>query len=167
MRRPARNQELPVEEIALLGTLAPPVLYIRVRELYDMGWTLRSIGEALTPKRPRSTIRYWISRPVPITGAMPLPLEDPPTPQPPSSAAPKPKRGLSGAEAQRLAELAPVARRFRASMSPSHTAALANRELSEFALRLYNDTVPIRELASGCNVSYRAMARRIEKAQAA
>lgn len=166
MRHPARNQVLPTTEAELLNSLSGPMLHLRVRELYQQGWTLRSIGDALNPKRPRSTIRYWVTKDLPIVGAMPLPLPVVTAPMPIQvrSKTPKPRRGMTNAEILRVRHLAPVARRYRASMNPAHPAAEANRELSEFAVKLYQDNVTIRDLAAAADVSYRAMARRIERA---
>ena len=157
---------MPQSEADLLNTLTGHLLHFRVRELYEQGWTLRSIGDALVPKRPRSTIRYWVTKDLPIAGAMPLPLPvvTAPVPIQVRSKSPKPRRYMSNAEILRIRHLAPVARRYRASMNPAHPAAEANRELSEFVVRLYQDDVTIRDLAAAAEVSYRAMARRIERA---
>ena len=166
MRHPARNQVLPSIEADLLNSLSGYSLHLRVRDLYEQGWTLRSIGDAMIPKRPRSTIRYWITKPLPIAGAMPptFPVATAPVPVQVRSKTPKPRRHMTPAEKSRVFHLAPVARRFRASMSPAHPAALANAELSDLVVRLYRDNVPIRDLATVAGVSYRAMARRIERA---
>lgn len=165
-RHPARNQVLPAIEADLLNTLSGYSLHLRVRELYEQGWTLRSIGDAMIPQRPRSTIRYWITKPLPIAGAMPppFPVVTAPVPVQVRSKTPKPRRHMTPGERSRVFHLAPVARRFRASMNPAHPAALANAELSDLVVRLYQDNVPIRDLADVAGVSYRAMARRIERA---
>lgn len=166
MRHPARNQVLPSIEADLLNTLSGYSLHLRVRELYEQGWTLRSIGDAMVPKRPRSTIRYWITKPLPIAGAMPppFPVATAPIPVQVRSKSPRPRRAMTPSEQTRVFHLAPVARRYRASMNPTHPAALANEELSDLVVRLYRDNVPIRDLADVAGVSYRAMARRIERA---
>lgn len=166
-RHPARNQILPSNEADLLNSLSGLDLYMRVRELYDQGWTLRSIGDSLNPKRPRSTIRYWVTKPLPIAGAFPtpsFPVATAPVPVQVRSKTPKARRHMTPGEKTRVFHLAPIARRFRASMNPAHPAALANEELSDLVVRLYQDNVPIRELADVAGVSYRAMARRIERA---
>lgn len=166
MRHPARNQVLPQFEADLLNSLSGYLLHLRVRELYEQGWTLRAIGESLVPKRPRSTIRYWITKPLPIAGALPppLPVATAPVPVQVRSKTPKPRRHMTPTEKSRVFHLAPIARRYRASMNPAHPAALANEELSDLVVRLYHDHVAIRELADVAGVSYRAMARRIERA---
>lgn len=163
-RHPARNQVLPDFEVKLLNSLTGYELYIRVRELYYAGWTLRAIGDSLTPKRPRSTIRYWVTKDVPIASAAPLPTPTAPIPIQVRSSGPKPKRGLTNGEVRRIQHLAPIARKFRSAMPTSHPAAQANTELSEFVVDLYKAHVPISELAAAAGVSYRAMARRIERA---
>lgn len=163
-RHPARNQVLPESEARILNGLKGNVLYIRVKELYAQGWTLRSIGEALNPPRPRSTIRYWVTKATPIASAAPLPVPTAPIPIQVRSTSPKPKRLLTNAEIRRIQSLAPVARKYRAAMPASHPAAQANKELSEFVVDLYRAHVSIKDLAFSAGVSYRAMARRIERA---
>ena len=162
-RHPARNQTLPSFEAELLNTLDGALLYARVRELYNTGWTLRAIGDALVPQRPRSTVRYWVTKPIPLTGAT-LPVPTAPIPIQVRNTAPKVKRYLTNSEMVRIASIAPIARKYRASMNPAHAAAEANRELTALCYRLYQDNVPIREMAKAAGVSYRAMARRIERA---
>ena len=163
-RHPARNQILPAFEADLLNTLEGYLLYARVRELYNTGWTLRAIGDALEPQRPRSTVRYWVTKPIPLASAAALPIPTAPIPIQVRNTTPKIKRFLTASETVRIASIAPVARKYRASMNPAHPAAVANAELTAFCYRLYQDHVPIREMAKAASVSYRAMARRIERA---
>lgn len=162
-RRSARGQSLPSEEITLLQELDGYELFARAKMLYDAGWTLRSIGEAFDPVRARSTVRYWINSPIPIASAY-TPLPDPPEPTLVTSASVqrKPRRPLTSAERSRIGELAPSARRYRATMKPGHASAKANSELTALCVRLHHDErVTIGELADAAGVSYRAMARRV------
>lgn len=162
-RRAARGQSLPSEEIELLQSLRSYELYARAKSLYEAGWTLRAIGEAFTPPRARSTIRYWINSPIPIASVY-TPLPEPPVPilSTPASVQRKPRRHLTPAESSRIAELAPSARRYRATMKPGHASARANQELTALCARLHHeDRVTIAELADAAGVSYRAMARRV------
>lgn len=96
----------------MLRTLNGVWLRAYARDLYAQGWSLAAIGEAMDPPRPRSTVRSWISSPLPsspsssssspITTAEDLhPPYPPPLPPPPSpllrpsapshSSAPSPK----------------------------------------------------------------------------
>lgn len=163
IRRSARSQPLPEYEAEYLRTLEGAELAIRAKMLYDRGWTLRAIGEALDPPRARSTVRYWINTPLPITGVytphpttpIPILITDPPKML-------KPRRPLTAAEEARIREIAPSARKYRASMSPNHPSTKNNLELTELCVRLHKeDRVTIRDLADAAGVSYRAMARRV------
>ena len=162
-RRSARGQSLPADEIQLLNVLDSYELYTRARTLYQQGWTLRSIGEALDPPRARSTIRYWINTPTPVASAYdPLPTTPVPTLMTASTSARVPRRALTPVEYNQVATLAPVARKYRATMNPGHPSAKANREMTELCVRLHHtERVTIRDLADAASVSYRAMARRV------
>ncbi len=162
-RRSARGQSLPTYEMNLLNDLDGYELYSRARLLYDQGWTLRAIGEAFEPARARSTVRYWINTPVPITSAW-NPYPTAPIPTLATSASPDrpPRRSLTVPEYSRIAELAPLARKFRATMNNGHPSAKANREMTQLCVRLHHEErVTIRDLAEAASVSYRAMARRV------
>lgn len=164
-RRSARNQKLPIYESNLLQNLTGYQLYARAKTLYDAGWTLRAIGESLTPPRARSTVRYWIvSADLTPIGSVytDLPTAPVPTLATPASRGLKPRRPLTTVEFTRIKELAPSARRYRATMKPGHRSAQANNELTEMCVRLHHeDRVTIKDLAEAAGVSYRAMARRV------
>lgn len=162
-RRSARGQSLPSYEIALLQSLDGYELFARARMLYQAGWTLRSIGEAFDPPRARSTIRYWINTETPIASAYTdLPTAPVPTLATPASTQKTPRRSLTTVEFMRIRELAPSARKYRATMKPGHASAKSNKELTELCARLHHeDRVTIGELAEAAGVSYRAMARRV------
>jgi len=162
-RRSARGQSLPEYEVQTLNALEGNELFARAKMLYSAGWTLRSIGEAFEPPRARSTIRYWINTEIPIASAW---TDLPTTPIPTlATEAPKnrtPRRTLTPPEVHRIKELAPSARKYRATMKPGHASARANRELTELCARLHHeDRVTIGDLAQAAGVSYRAMARRV------
>jgi hypothetical protein len=162
-RRSARGQSLPTYEISFLNELEGYELFARAKMLYSEGWTLRSIGEAFEPPRARSTVRYWINSPIPIASARNS-LRTAPIPvlATAASTARIPRRPLTPAEFSRIAELAPLARKYRATMNPGHQSAKANRELTELCARLHHtERVTIRDLAEAASVSYRAMARRV------
>jgi len=160
-RRSAREQALPEPEATALQSLRDTPLYERCRDLYLAGWTLRAIGEALTPQRSRSTVRSWILRVDHST--TPPPSAPTPTLRTAKEYVPKrtPSPGISAADLTKIQDLAPVARRYRASMSPLHQAALANLELTQIAKRLHGSGVSVRELATAADVTYRAMSRRL------
>lgn len=172
-RRPARNQALPQQEVDLLHALAQQEdldpLFTRTALLYENGWTLRAIGEACQPKKQRSTIRTWVQKAKPPTPAsdpaytpetLPVPILATPETYTPTRI---PSPGISTADRERIKELAPVARKYRATMHPNHAAAVANREFTEIATRLHEDHVSVQELADAASVTYRAMARRLGK----
>jgi len=61
----------------------------------------------------------------------------------------------------RIASLAPVARRYRARTNPDSPLARANAELTDTCVRMYSAGASVRELAAAAGVTYRAMARRL------
>ena len=61
----------------------------------------------------------------------------------------------------RLRELGTLARRYRAKTPANSPLALANRELTDLALKLRSRGVSTADIADAAGVSYRAMARRI------
>lgn len=178
---------LPSEEISLLCELSATAQRARARQLYNAGWSLSAIGEALSPPRSRSTVRSWVQTATP-THTISLP--SPPSPSAASSstlgtaekvnsaAAPvpspeRPRRRQRRAydpknptvpenDAQRIRELAPLARRYRARANPDGAYAVANEELSQLCCSLYDQGSPIRELAEIAGVTYKAMERRVQ-----
>ena len=162
MRRSARNQSIPEDEAELLRALKGHALYRQVAEFYAHSWTLRAIGEVFDPPKSRSTMQSWVSQ-----GSQ---LEQPPTftVTEPTFATPAtytpvklPSPGISQADKDRILHLSPIARRYRASMSPNHPAALAANELSDLCRSLVSQGVRISELAELSGVSHRAMSKRL------
>lgn len=145
----------------LLRSLQGTALHVRAAQLYMAGWTLRAIGESLSPTKQRSTVSGWISK---------LPEQPPEDPSIPSPSYKEyvPVRpvspGISASEDAEIKRLAPHARRFRSGMTSKHPAAQANATLTALCLRLYEQNVTIAELAQAAGVSYRAMARRLGRA---
>jgi hypothetical protein len=159
-RRPARKQQLPKAEATLLNDLFDDELYTRVNQLYAVGWTLQAIGNLFEPKRTRSTIRFWVNRqhtpsfteqelPRPRYKARGYVLRRPKSP------------GIDSVTLRYIEELAPVARRYRAKMSPSSAEAKANSALTDVCIQLIDEKVTVRELSEAAGVTYRAMARRL------
>lgn len=166
-RRPARGQELPTSEVEFLRSLRDQRdIDVRCLVLYQAGWPLRSIGEALPTPRPRSTIRTWVERAHrlsrPDTASYPVPT---PTLATPEVYIPRrtPSPGISPEDLDKLQTLAPLAKTFRARMSPNHPARLANHWLTDLAKELHANGVSVQELANATGVTYRAMAKRLGK----
>ena len=165
-RRFARNQALPPSEAEILRSLRGFNLYARVKQLFDAGWTLRAIGEAFDPPKARSTVASWVEKAQNSTPTRSLPAVSAPTlVTPPVYIPVKPvSPRISIIDGLRTKELAPIARKYRAGMSPLHKAALANANLTELCTELYDSGVTISELAKAADVTYRAMAKRLGKA---
>jgi len=161
-RRAARSQPLPRGEAELLRTLSGAQLWTRAAQLYHAGWTLRSIGDALEPARPRTTIRAWVARPH-APAPHPAPLPRPRLRTPEGGYAPRrpTSPGIDAASRARIAELAPVARRYRSRTASDSAFAVANRELTDLCRELHYEHVSVTELAAAAGVTYRAMARRL------
>jgi len=161
-RRLARDLDLPEEERRVLREecVTKRQRNCRARQLFEAGWTLRSIGEAYDPPYRRSTVRYWVEQgdlserinvPVPSPGLKPRGYQRK-----------KPKSpGVPEADADRLRSLAPLARQFRSGMPSSSAPAMANDEFSRLARSLFASGVTIAELARASGVTFRAMARRL------
>lgn len=156
MRRSARNQSLPEDEALFLQSLTGMQLRSRCQHLYQAGWTLSAIGSPIN--RPRSTVRVWVTetpnspaiRPIPTPINKEYVHKKPPSP------------GIPEDIQSRIAQLAPIARSYRSTYTPSHPATKANKELTDIC-RQYNELgVPIQELANLAGVTYRAMYRRIK-----
>lgn len=168
-RKAARSQPLPPQEVEHLNSLKQDDLIPRVYHLYQAGWALQAIGEALSPKRPRSTIRSWVLRyQLPtdrdLTDA-PIPLVPTPTEKAPPKGTKKRRAdspGLLPDETELIQSLAPLARTFRSRMSSTSAAAVANDRLTAICIRLYNNGVSIKELAHAAGVTYRAMYKRVK-----
>lgn len=158
MRKSARNQPLPQEEVDYLLTLSPTELRQRAKQLYDVGWTLSAIGTPLS--KPRTTVRAWVtsvSDTLPTQRPVPTPVDKTYVPKKP------PKQAISEDMKARLAYLAPLASRYRAKLPDDHPSATANRELTALALSLYSAHASIQDIADAAGVTYRAMYRRIYK----
>ena len=170
------EMKLPDDEVKVLVSCSGDPLRARVRALREAGWTLAAIADAWTPPKQRSSIRALSQQPT----KSPLPI----VPSPPSSsssshfgAAEKSRSTtrhsrarrfyspsspkISYDDAKRIAQLAPLARRYRARANPTGSYALANEELTRLCISLYRSGASVIELAAAANVTYRAMARRI------
>lgn len=165
-RRSARNQVLPERERLALAELKGYSLYRYMFELYSIGWTLRAIGEALQPPKSRSTVQTWVDRGREVAPDPKLPPVSAPTLATPPVYIPikPPSPGIPGGDLETIQRLAPIARKFRSGMSPLHKASQANQDLTDLCLSLYDKNVTIKELADAAGVTYRAMSKRLGKA---
>ena len=161
-RRFARKQPLPIFEVSLLSSLTDDSLYTRIRDLYNEGWTLQSIGNAFNPPRPRSTIRSWVLREHEYTPLL-APVVKPKIKTGPKGYVSRriPSPGIPKDTLHRMGELAPLARRYRSGMLENSPISRANDELNKICEELYNNHVTVKELALAAQVTYRAMARRL------
>lgn len=165
-RRSARLQFLPKKESDFLATLSGPNLHKRASSLYHAGWTLASIGNALSPTRTRSTIKSWVDRyPAPdprdlINVDVPIPRLR--TPEGGYQRLTPVSPGVPPATARRLALIAPIAKTYRHRMSSATSAYQANQEMNQIVQDLRADNVSIADIARAANLTHRAIARRLE-----
>jgi hypothetical protein len=161
-RRSARSQSLPRGEAELLRTLTGAALWTRASQLYHAGWTLQSVGDALEPPRSRTTVRAWVTRPhAPAPLDRPVPRPRLRTPEGGYVSRRPVSPGIDAATRARIAELAPVARRYRSRTASDSAFAVANRALTDLCRELHYEHVSVTELAAAAGVTYRAMARRL------
>jgi hypothetical protein len=165
-RRTARSQPLPPTEVEYLNSLSIDALIPRVDALYNAGWALQAIGECLSPKRPRSTVRSWVlkAKNLPHLETVDAPI---PSPKHKTAAEGYQKRrptspGIPEDTFDEIRSLAPLARSYRAKMAQTSSAAVANRRLTDICTKLYKNGVGIREIAEAAGVTYRAMYKRIK-----
>jgi hypothetical protein len=148
---------LPEDEIRFLNSLPTSNIPARLLALHQAGWSLKELGDSLTPPRPKSTIFNWIKQEE-------TPYVDHPIPHPNPSI---PVRPISPKVPPRLApeilRLSRLAQRCRARTPHSSPFRLANEELTKIATSLYLNGVPIKHIAKAANVSDRAMFRRVNK----
>jgi hypothetical protein len=165
-RRSARGQKLPPQEVELLNSIAMDALIVRVNDLYQAGWSLQSIGEALSPQRPRTTIRSWVLKaPTQPTNGE---IVDAPIPSPrirTDQDGYQKKRvspGIPQGVYEDIQRLAPLARTFRSRMATTSAPSVANGRLTELCKELNAKGVSVKELAEAAGVTYRAMYKRIK-----
>ena len=166
-RRSARGQKLPPQEVELLNSIAMDALIVRVAALYSEGWPLQSIGEALSPSRPRTTIRSWVLKAAEQTSP-PQNIVDAPIPSPrlrTDEGGYQKKRvspGIPQDVYEDIQRLAPLARTFRSRMTSTSAPSVANGRLTDLCKELHAKNVSVKELAEAAGVTYRAMYKRIK-----
>jgi hypothetical protein len=159
---------LPKDEVSFINSLGRPELELRLRALWEAGWSLSIIGESLTPPRPKTTVHFWVKRAPSVEQKRSIP---PPPPRSlttsvPTKNAPRLRSISPGVPPEmkpRLLELATLARRYRARTMPDSPLAQANRDLTATAIALRSMGVPTAAIAEAAGVSYRAMARRLSR----
>lgn len=166
-RRTARSQPLPPLEVEYLNSLTIDALIPRVNALYNKGWALQAIGECLSPRRPRSTVRSWVVKAETLEAQEIVDAPIVPSPIHKTAAEGYQKRrptspGIPEDTFDEVRSLAPLARSYRAKMAQTSSAAVANRRLTDICTKLHENGVGIRELAEAAGVTYRAMYKRIK-----
>lgn len=159
---------LPQDEVSFLDSLPRPDAESRLRALWEAGWSLAELGNSLKPKRPKTTIHFWVKRAEVRKQFRTIPM---PPPKSLTTAAPTKKaprlRSVSPNVPPdvkpRLKELATLAKRYRARTPSDSPFAKANRDLTATAMTLRSMGVPTAKIAQAAGVSYRAMARRLSK----
>jgi DNA-binding Xre family transcriptional regulator len=160
----ARGQKLPPLEVELLNSLSADALIVRVKALYTAGWSLQCIGEALSPKRPRTTIRSWVlkaSSQEKSGNVIDAPIPSPKKRDPSVYQKKRTSPGIPQDSFEDIKQLAPLARTFRSRMASTSAPAVANERLTAICKELHSKNVSIRELAEAAGVTYRAMYKRV------
>lgn len=160
-RKAARGQKLPPQEVELLNSISADALIGRVTALYNEGWSLQCIGEALVPRRPRTTIRSWVVKAVPNTIDAPIPSPKQVTEEG-GSQKKRVSPGIPQNTFEDIKQLSPLARTFRSRMASTAAPSVANQRLTQICKELHQNNVSIRELAEAAGVTYRAMYKRIK-----
>ena len=158
--------KLPADEVRFLSSLPTDLLHGRLKALWESGWSLGIMANSLEPKKPKSTVHFWVQNATTQEQRRPLP---PTPPKSLTSTAPllnTPRlRSISPSVPAdlkpRLKELASLANRYRAKTAPDSPLAIANQEFTHLARMLYNRGIPAADIAEAAGVTYRAVARRL------
>jgi hypothetical protein len=165
-RRYAREAALPSEVRHQLQFIkSPEELHVAALRLYEAGWTLRAIGDSFFPPKSRSTVQYWIKR-----GAESLTTYDFDVPIPAyltdeggykrqTPVSP----GISTDDEEELFRLSSIARHYRSGMASTSIQAVANNDLNDLVRSLVSKNVKVAEIARACQVTHRAISRRLGK----
>lgn len=163
---------LPQSEIDYLAALASTnvkLFHSRLRALWEAGWSLSVLGNAVSPKRPRATIHYWVRKADVTPQSVPIPRVE--FTKPLTSAllgvVPSKTRTIAPtvtpAVASRLRELSVQARRYRSRTASTNKFAVANQEFTNLVKELRSQGVSAVDIAEAAGISYRAVARRAAK----
>lgn len=158
--------KLPADEVRFLSSLPVEIFHGRLRALWEAGWSLGIIANSLDPKRPKSTVHFWVQNATPQEQRRPIPNTPPksltttaPLPNTPRLRSISPS--VPPEMKPQLQHLSSLAKRYRAKSDPNSEFAIANRDLTDLARSLYNRGVPAADIAEAAGVTYRAMARRL------
>lgn len=164
-RRPARNQKLPPSEIQLLKTLNYNETVVRVKALFNEGWTLAAIGAAFYPSKGRSSIKAWVDRPTPPNVVVDVPIPNPNYKTPKNGYVRKTpvSPGISPDDQWNLHHYAPIAKRYRSGMTSTSPESIANVAMDKLVKQLRDADVTIAEIARAAGVTHRAISRRLSK----
>jgi hypothetical protein len=148
---------LPEDEVRFLNSCGP-LIPDRLHQLHQAGWSLSTLGNSLTPPRPKSTVYNWIKSvetPHPFQEPLPTPPVKftirPLSPKVPPSLIPE------------LQNLSLLAQRCRSKTPPSSPYKKANDKLTQLVTDLYLKGVPVDTIAKATGVSARAMFRRVNR----
>jgi hypothetical protein len=166
------QKPLPQTEIEFLDSLAKTStndFHSRLRALWEAGWSLSVLGNAVSPKRPRATIHYWVRKA--SLKSLSVPIPSPEFTRSLSLALASEVEGktrtiaptVTPEVAARLASLSLQARRYRSRTTEGNRFAVANREFTVLCKELRSQGVPAVDIAQAAGISYRAVARRIAK----
>jgi len=147
---------LPDDELKYLNSLENPSA--RLRALHEAGWSLSTLASSITPPRPKSSLYYQVKNAPSSDLSRPIP--SPPLPAlPVRSISPQ----VSSKNAEELARLSALARNCRSRTPPSSPYRVANNKLTDLAVSLYLQGVPVSAIAKAAKVSARAMFRRVSR----
>jgi hypothetical protein len=162
------NKQPPLlaDEIRFLQALSPDQQKARIRALWEAGWSLSTLGSALDPVRPKSTIHFWVRNSPSMEQRRPIPPAPPAslTTATPTKFAPHLRTispGIPPDLKPKIRALSELSRRYRAKTRQDSAIALANKELTTLAKSLRNRGVPTAAIAEAAGVTYRAMAKRL------
>jgi hypothetical protein len=163
-----RQPPLPQDECIFLNSLPDGKKKDRLRGLWEAGWSLSTLGEAVDPPRPKSTIHFWVRNAKVTTQRREIPKPAPTslTSVAPTKFAPRLRTISPGVPSDikpKLKELSILAKRYRSKTSINSPYAQANTELTQIARSLRARGVPTAEIAKAAGVTYRAMAKRLSQ----
>lgn len=163
-RRPAREQSLPQEEVELLRSLYRNDRNVRAHLLFKQGWTLQTIGDVFDPPVRRSTVKYWVDN-AKLPRILPVDVPNPHFKTPKGGYQRKKplSPGITPEDQQRLAHLAPIAKTYRSGMASTSLQSISNDEFDRLIKELHDADVTTAEIARAANVTFRAIARRLDK----
>lgn len=163
-----KDQKLPENEVRFLETLDQEARNSRISALHDAGWSFSVIGASMNPPVAKTTVHFWSKkavrahqeREVPLPPVKSIP-QSVPTKTPPRYRTVSP--GVPPKMKDEIRNLASQARNYRSRTPPGSPYALANDALTSIAKTLREMGVPTSSIAEAAGVSYRAMARRLNK----